>query len=487
MAQPLRRQILLLNIAILLPVFAAAGWSTRVTYQEHIKQLEAEAFSLAGSIVVYLQRGLDINDIRTVIGTIPLPPDAIITITDDQQTVLARNRDAEHYVGQQVEQFQSSSGETPPFALLKGTDGVERVYSNQMFAKGPWLVSVGIPTEVARRRIQPLILRNVSIALGATWLTLLLELLLLRPYQAAFDKAKGFASRVAEGDLSPPKTIRMPSHELETLQSTLVTMVNRLREAREKLAAQLVEERHIREELESLQQQVIRQERLAAIGVLASGVAHELNNPLQAILGSAELLQVRDELPPEARAELSMIQKESARASAIIRNLSRFSRQQPGHATPVRLREVVDSVVQLRERRLAGTGIALSVQESDDPVAMAVFEELQQVVLNLVINAEQAVMEMPPPRRIGITLARLENKVRVEVRDSGPGVPAENEPKLFQPFFTTKPSGEGTGLGLSVSYGIVQSHGGTIGFRPGESGGAVFYFELPAAPVEAPA
>jgi two-component system NtrC family sensor kinase len=182
-----------------------------------------------------------------------------------------------------------------------------------------------------------------------------------------------------------------------------------------------------------------------------------------------------------------MIQKESARASAIIRNLSRFSRQQPGHATPVRLREVIDSVVQLRERRLAGTGVALSVQESDDPVAMAVFEELQQVVLNLVINAEQAVMEMPPPRRIGITLARLENKVRVEVRDSGPGVPAENEPKLFQPFFTTKPSGEGTGLGLSVSYGIVQSHGGTIGFRPGESGGAVFYFELPAAHVEATA
>ena len=82
---------------------------------------------------------------------------------------------------------------------------------------------------------------------------------------------------------------------------------------------------------------------------------------------------------------------------------------------------------------------------------------------------------------------RADNKVRVEVRDSGPGVPAENEPKLFQPFFTTKPSGEGTGLGLSVSYGIVQSHGGTIGFRPGTPGGAVFYFELPAVQVEATA
>jgi two-component system NtrC family sensor kinase len=317
--------------------------------------------------------------------------------------------------------------------------------------------------------------------LGATWLTLLLEFLLLRPYKEAFDRAKGFASRVAEGDLSPPKTIRMPSQELDTLQSTLVTMVNRLRDAREKLAAQVVEERRIREELESLQRQVIRQERLAAIGVLASGVAHELNNPLQAILGSAELLQVRDGLPSAARAELSMIQKESARASAIIRNLSRFSRQQPGYATSVRLREVVDSVIQLRERRLAETGIALSVQETGNPVAMAVFEELQQVVLNLIINAEQAVLESPPPRRIDIALERVNGKVRVEVQDSGPGVPPENEPKLFQPFFTTKPSGEGTGLGLSVSYGIVQSHGGAIGFRPSASGGAVFYFELPSA------
>ena len=258
-------------------------------------------------------------------------------------------------------------------------------------------------------------------------------------------------------------------------------MVNRLRDAREKLAAQVVEERRIREELESLQRQVIRQERLAAIGVLASGVAHELNNPLQAILGSAELLQVRDELPAATRAELSMIQKESARASAIIRNLSRFSRQQPGHATAVRLREVIASVIQLRERRLGETRIALSVQEKGNPVAMAVFEELQQVVLNLLVNAEQAVMETSPPRRIDIALDRVDDKVRVEVHDSGPGVSPENEPKLFQPFFTTKPSGDGTGLGLSVSYGIVQSHGGTIGFRPNSAGGAIFYFELPAA------
>ena len=334
MAQPLRRQILALNIAVLIPVFAAAAWSTRETYNEQIKQLEYEAATLSGTILVYLERGLEISDVQTVIGTIPLPAGAVIMITDADSVVLARSRSAEQYVGLKVAQIPLPPHDVPPIAIRAGMDDVERVYANRVFDRGPWLVSAGIPTVLARQRMEPLIRRNLSIALGATWLTILLEFLLLRPYKHAFDRATGFASNVAAGDLSPPKTIRMPSLEMDRLQSTLVTMVDSLREAREKLAAQVAEERRIREELELLQRQVIRQERLAAIGVLASGVAHELNNPLQAILGSAELLQVRDDVPPEHKADLAVIKKESARASLIIRNLSRFSRQQQADAVP---------------------------------------------------------------------------------------------------------------------------------------------------------
>ena len=134
---------------------------------------------------------------------------------------------------------------------------------------------------------------------AATWLTLLLEFLLLRPYTRAFDRATRLRVACRAGDLSPPPPIRMPSREMEQLQDSFIEMVDRLREAREALAAQVAEERRMREELESLQRQVIRQERLAAIGVLVSGVAHELNNPLQAILGFAELLQMRDDLPAD--------------------------------------------------------------------------------------------------------------------------------------------------------------------------------------------
>jgi two-component system sensor histidine kinase HupT/HoxJ len=112
-------------------------------------------------------------------------------------------------------------------------------------------------------------------------------------------------------------------------------------------------------------------------------------------------------------------------------------------------------------------------------MTMAVFAELQQVVLNFVINAEQAVKNREGRHLISIRVDEGEGLGRIEVRDNGPGVPEADEPKLFQPFFTTKPVGEGTGLGLSVSYGIIESHGGTIGYRRASDGGAIFYFELP--------
>lgn len=231
----------------------------------------------------------------------------------------------------------------------------------------------------------------------------------------------------------------------------------------------------------------MRQERLAAIGVLVSGVAHELNNPLQAILGFAELLQMRTDLPPGVRADLSLIQKESTRASAIIRNLSRFGRQQTGEPMPVRLRDVVASVEELRQRKLDEQGIALDVEEGSEATVLAVFTELQQVLLNFVINAEQALATSNTrPSRIVIRTSDVDGRARIEVEDSGPGVTPDDESRLFLPFFTTKPVGEGTGLGLSVSYGIIQSHGGTIGYRRGAMGGATFYFDLPFAPGERP-
>jgi C4-dicarboxylate-specific signal transduction histidine kinase len=283
---------------------------------------------------------------------------------------------------------------------------------------------------------------------------------------------------------SPLQPERMPTAEMHRLQDTVASMITSLQKARGSIAAQVDDERRMREELQSLQQQVIRQERLAAIGVLVSGVAHELNNPLQAILGFSELLQMQKDMPEQARADLTLIQKESTRASAIIRNLSRFGRQM-SEPSPVRLRDVVASVLELRQRKLEELSIDVDVDDNSHALVMAIFTELQQVVLNFTINAEQAIVLSDSKERcVVVRTGDRDGWAWIEVEDSGPGVPPGDEAKLFQPFYTTKPVGVGTGLGLSVSYDIIRSHNGRIGYRRGAKGGAVFFFELPIVPKE---
>jgi signal transduction histidine kinase len=219
-----------------------------------------------------------------------------------------------------------------------------------------------------------------------------------------------------------------------------------------------------------------------------SGVAHELNNPLQAILGTVELLERDDSIRPEVREEIAFIKTQSGRAREIIRNLSRFSNQQTGPTELVDLRDVVKEVVQLRRRDLDMSAITLEVDMSSRRKVYTNFTEVEQVMLNFVINAQQSIEGSGRNRgRILIKLFDTGKKVRLEVHDDGPGVTAEDEPKLFQPFFTTKPVGKGTGLGLSVSYGIIESYGGNIGHSANDWGGATFFFELPSVdPAMAP-
>ena len=184
-------------------------------------------------------------------------------------------------------------------------------------------------------------------------------------------------------------------------------------------------------------------------------------------------------MPEQAKADLSLIQKESSRASAIIRNLSRFGRQQ-AEPSPVRLRDVVASVMELRQRKLEELNIVVEIEEHSQGFVMSIFTELQQVVLNFAINAEQAIVHSDAPvRQVTVRTGDRDGWAWIEVEDSGPGVDPEHEAKLFQPFYTTKPVGEGTGLGLSVSYDIIRSSSGRIGYRRSPRGGAVFFFELP--------
>lgn len=434
-----------------------------------------------GKPVGVLGLSVHLEALERVLASIPLPHGSVVTLTDANGVVVARSLDAAQYVGRAatVDGTARSPYDVPASAVLTGIDGVERVFGNGVIDRGPWLASVGIPTSVAWSRTLPIYWRNFAISVGSTVLIVALTVLFVRRWLRAFGHLDATAGRISSGDLSPLEPRPMPTAEMDRLQDTIAGMITSLRSARESIAAQVHDERRMRQEVQSLQQQVIRQERLAAIGVLVSGVAHELNNPLQAILGFAELLQIQEGVPEQARKELRLIQKESARASAIIRNLQRFGRQALD-PSPVRLHDVVASVMELRHRKLEESHIAVVVDERSQSRVMAVFTELQQVLLNFSINAEQSILQSNPRRRrITIRTGDRDGWAWLELEDSGPGVPPEDEAKLFQPFYTTKPVGEGTGLGLSVSYDIIRSHNGRIGYRSAASGGAVFFFELP--------
>ncbi len=437
------------------------------------------------AVVGVLGLAVHLEALENVLGSIPLPEGSVVTLTDARSVVVARSLEAAQYVGRPAARGGTPRNpyEVPASAVLTGVDGVERVFGNGVVDRGPWLASVGIPTSVAFERTLPIWQRNFVLSVSATLLVIVLAWAFARRWIRAFDHLDATARRVSRGDLSPLEPQPMPTEEMERLQTTVGSMIVNLQTARASIAAQVDDERRMRQEVQSLQQQVVRQERLAAIGVLVSGVAHELNNPLQSILGFAELLQMQKGMPEQAASELALIQKEASRASAIIRNLQRFGRQvlEP---SPVKLRDVVASVMELRHRKLQEANITVTVDDRSKAIVMAIFTELQQVLLNFAINAEQAIVHADCQRReIEIRTGDRDGWTWIELEDSGPGVPVEDEPKLFQPFYTTKPVGEGTGLGLSVSYDIIRSHNGRIGYRRSPRGGAIFYFELPIVPL----
>ena len=431
------------------------------------------------NLVGVLGIGLDMAHLQTLFTGVPLPEGSVITLTDQKSRVLARSRDAERFIGKYTDAHPVSPEQVPRMQVLTGLDGVERFYGSAVVDRGPWLLSVGIPTAIAAARAMAVWRRNLLVATNAFLCYILAWLWLSHRLSAGLSRLRGAVQRIAEGDLSSPAPSTMPNLELAELQDAFITMATNLRAAHAALDRQIEQERRVREALQSLQRQVVRQERLAAVGVLVSGVAHELNNPLQAILGTIELLEHDPNMPRGLAEEIALIKTQSGRAREIIRNLSRFSSQQSGPPALIHLRDVIAEVSQLRRRNLEDSGISLEIEAASTRPVLANFTEIEQVTLNFVINAQQAIEATNrKDGRILIRVFETARRVRLEVQDDGPGVAAHDEAKLFQPFFTTKPVGQGTGLGLSVSYGIIDSYGGTIGQNPNAWGGATFFFEL---------
>jgi two-component system NtrC family sensor kinase len=229
-----------------------------------------------------------------------------------------------------------------------------------------------------------------------------------------------------------------------------------------------------------LTEQLVQREKLAAVGQLVSGVAHELNNPLAGILAFSQLLMATPHSDLAVRDAVVTMHKEAKRAAKIISNLLLFARQRPPERAETDLNQVVLDAIELRRYALRTHQIDLHTDlDPALPRIPADGSQLQQVFLNLINNAEHALYNQPGEKRLTITSRQTGDALVVTVADNGPGVPEQLVDRIFNPFFSTKNVGEGTGLGLSISDGIVREHGGQVRLVGGTGRGAVFAVELP--------
>lgn len=307
---------------------------------------------------------------------------------------------------------------------------------------------------------------------------LVMTRLVVRPV----DQLEAAARRVAEGGrrLEVP---RIGARELGDLGTSLAQMTERVRADEEALRSKVAELERTTDELRRAQERLVRSERLASVGRLSAGLAHEIGNPIAAILGLLELLRGGDLDETERKDFLARVTKETERVHRVLRDLLDFARPavrdaRGEDADPGSVADAVRDVIALvaPQKTFKDVSLESDVAEALPAVAMA-HERIVQVVLNLVLNAGDAVT---PGKGHVVVRARADGEcVRIEVEDDGPGVAPQVQERLFEPFVTTKEVGKGTGLGLAVCRGLVEAAGGTIAALESPLGGARFVIELP--------
>jgi PAS domain S-box-containing protein len=231
-----------------------------------------------------------------------------------------------------------------------------------------------------------------------------------------------------------------------------------------------------------LQAKLMHTEKMAALGQLVSGVAHEVNNPLAAIVGFTDLLLENPAIPEDAQQELRVILQEAQRTRVIVQNLLSFARQMPAQREPVRVNSVLRQTLKLRAYDFVNHGIEMAERYDEElPLTIGDPHQLQQVFLNILNNAYDAIQDIRRPGKIEIATSHRDGLVEISFCDNGPGI--SHPERIFDPFYTTKEVGKGTGLGLSICYGIVRAHRGEIVARNNPEGaGCTFFVRLPAAP-----
>jgi two-component system, NtrC family, sensor kinase len=300
--------------------------------------------------------------------------------------------------------------------------------------------------------------------LGTPILLFLLTKLILRPITGLIEMAK----RVIGGDLTA-RVAMVPPGEMGLLCLTVNQMADAVAERERQLE-------------HATRKQIGQSEKLASIGRLAAGIAHEINNPLTGVLTFAHLLRKKPAMSDEDRQDLDVILRETTRVREIVRGLLDFARESPSQKQPLDINEVIRQTMTLVRSQKEFRKVTLEEHLQDGlPSVTGDRNQLQQVLLNLALNACEA---MPQGGTFTLTTRAVDEKILISVADTGCGIKKEHLGRIFDPFFTTKPVGKGTGLGLSVSYGIIQQHSGTIEVDSIEEKGTTFTIALPVTGAE---
>jgi two-component system, NtrC family, sensor kinase len=332
------------------------------------------------------------------------------------------------------------------------------------------------------------ILLVIASAIVFTSLTsfIIFQFVLIRPISLLVDGTR----QIAKGDLNHKVPV-LTDDEIGGLASDFNQMVADLRRSRDELQrySQTLEQRvsdrtqalqEAYDKLSSTEEQLIQSAKLASLGTLAGGIAHEVNNPLTSVLGYAQvLLSSMDNENPD-RINATEIEKAAVRCKKIIDNLLRFSRQQKISFELVDVNQIIDETLTLIKNQLKNSRINIvKIVPESMPTIIGNIQQLQQVFVNIIINAFDA---MPDGGELKIVARDKVDHVEIDFEDTGTGIPPDLIDVIFDPFLTTKPPGKGTGLGLSVSYGIIEKHNGKITVKSEVEKGSVFTVWLPTPP-----
>lgn len=294
---------------------------------------------------------------------------------------------------------------------------------------------------------------------------LVLVLLIVRTISRPLQKITLAAVQVTEGRYGTEVNLNKSNDELGLLAESFNEMSR-------KMASDI-------EQLQKLNQQLIRTEKLAAMGTLSAGVAHEVNNPLAAISSLIQMMQAKQTLDERTQENLKLISSQIQRITQVTRDMMDFARARPAAKTEININDIIETSLRLASFDKAFQKLTLEKNLSKDELkTLADADQLQQVFLNLFLNARDA---MPDGGKLFIETNKNGKDIKIEIADSGFGIDEENIKKIFDPFFTTKPAGKGTGLGLAVCYGIITAHGGKIEVTKNEAAGTSFLINLPVS------